>query len=57
MKGVPSVLFRVQLNVSSYIGVIRYLSLTVGCMVSFLHGVACTVVDMIMTIRIILITI
>ena len=51
------VLFGVQLNVSSYSDVAIYLSLTVGCIVFHSHGGVSRRVDMIMAIRIILITI
>ena len=51
------VLFGVQLNVSSYIDVTVYLSLTVACIVFLSHGVANRMIDMMMTIRIILIAI
>ena len=44
-------LFGGQLNVSSYIDVTIYLSLTVGCIVVLLHGVVSRIVDMIVTIR------
>ena len=54
---VDVVIFGVQLNVSSHIDVTIYLSLTVGSMVFHSHGVVSRIVDMIMTIRIILITV
>ena len=48
-------LFGVQLTVSSYIDVTIYLSLTLGCILFHSHGMACRIVDMIITVRIILI--
>ena len=56
-KTPDDVFFGVQLYVSSYIDVTIYLSLTVGCVVFLFHGVISKIVDMIITIRIILITI
>ena len=55
-KTLDDVIFEVQLNVSSYIDVTIYLPLTVGCIVFHSHVVVSRIVDMIMTIRILLIT-
>ena len=52
-KTLDDVFFGVQLNASSYIDVIVYLSLTVGCILFHSHGVVSRIVDMIITIRII----
>ena len=54
---VAAVLFGAQLNVSSYIHVTVYLSLTVGRIVFLSHGVASRRADTMMTVGIVLITV
>ena len=56
-KTLDDVFFGVQLYVSSYIDVTMYFSLSVGYILFLSHGMVCRIVDMIITVRIILITI